>query len=325
MRFGLLSTAEIAVRAFIPAIRATDHELLAVASRDQGRAETFASEHTINRAYGSYEALLEDEDIEAIYNPLPNSLHAEWTAEAADHGLHVLCEKPLGVDATESREMGDYCDDREVTLMEAFMYRYHPRTQRAVELADTFDDIRSVTASFHWPLAEPSNIRFDPDLGGGSLLDVGSYAVTAVRGFLGMPDRVYGVAADTLDSGVDTAFTGLLEYPGGVTGRISAGYDSPRHERYRVEAKDGWLAVGSDVDFAFLPGETETALHYSQGEQTKTDTFEPVDQYALEIEHFVECVETGRPPATDADYAVATMEILDALTESATRGEPVTL
>lgn len=325
MEFGLLGTAEIATRAFVPAISRTNHDLLAVASRDGDRARAFASEHGVDRAYGSYEELLADEDLDAVYVPLPNTLHAEWTRRAADRGLDILCEKPLGVDVEEVRETGEYCDERGVTLMEAFMYRYHPRTERAVEIVESLGEIRSATATFHWPLSDPEDIRFAADLGGGSLLDVGSYAVTAVRGFLGVPERVHGVTSDTLDSGVDTAVTGLLEYPDGVTGRIAAGYDTPRHERYRVEATDGWLAVGTDESHAFLPGRTETSLTYARKDETGEETFASVDQYALEIEHFVECVRQGRTPRTDAAYAETTMRILDALAESDRRGEPVSL
>ncbi|MFB6218568.1 MAG: Gfo/Idh/MocA family protein, partial [Halobacteriaceae archaeon] len=125
MRFGILSTAGIARSAVVPAIQQSDHEAVAVASRDGDAAAAFAAEFDVERAYGGYEALLEDDAVDAVYNPLPNALHAEWTRRAADHGKHVLCEKPLGVDAAEAREMGEHCEDAGVTLMEAFMYRYH--------------------------------------------------------------------------------------------------------------------------------------------------------------------------------------------------------
>ncbi|OYR87581.1 glucose-fructose oxidoreductase, partial [Halorubrum distributum] len=130
LEFGVLGTAGIARKAVIPAIAASDHAVGAVASRDAARAERFAAENAIPRSYGSYEALLDDDALDAVYVPLPNGRHAEWTKRAADAGLDVLCEKPLAADAAEARDVVAHCDERGVTLMEAFMYRYHPRTER---------------------------------------------------------------------------------------------------------------------------------------------------------------------------------------------------
>jgi xylose dehydrogenase (NAD/NADP) len=196
VKFGVISTANIGTNAVIPAIREAGHEVTALASRDESRASTVAKQLNIARAYGTYEELLEDNEIEAAYNPLPNAHYAEWTKRAADHGLHILCEKPLAVDASEAREMGTYCDEREVTLMEAFMYRYHPRTQRAVEIARELD-IRSLKASFQFQLRDPEDVRLDPGLAGGSLMNVSCYTVNATRLFLGEPQRVYATATDT--------------------------------------------------------------------------------------------------------------------------------
>ena len=177
LTFGVLGTAGIARKAVVPAIASSDHAVGAVASRDDDRAARFATEHSIPRSYGSYEALLADDGIDAVYVPLPNGLHAEWTKRAADAGLDVLCEKPLASDAAEAREVVAHCADRGVTLMEAFMYRYHPRTERVLELADReLDDVRTVTATFRFPLYDrPNDVRLDPDLAGGSLMDVGCY------------------------------------------------------------------------------------------------------------------------------------------------------
>lgn len=321
MRFGILGTAGIAARAFLPAIDRTAHHAHAVGSRDGDRARAFAAEWDIPHAYGSYEALLEDEALDALYVPLPNAKHAEWTKRAADRGLDVLCEKPLATTAGAAREVGDYCDDRGVTLMEAFMYRYHPRTERAVELARAFEDVRAMTAAFHWPLRDrPDDVRLSADLGGGSLLDLGVYAVTAVRGVLGTPERVAGVATDSRGAGVDTAFVGILAYPDGATARISAGFDTVNHERYRVEATDGWL----DVDDAFLPSGASSLTVARDGERG-TERFDAVDQYRLEIDHFVECVERDVRPRTDAAYAEETLRITDGLRAAARRGETVVL
>ena len=147
-----------------------------------------------------------------MYIPLPNAFHAEWTKRAADAGCHVLCEKPLAVNAAEAREVGNYCKESDITLMETFMYQYHPRTERAVEVVrNHLDNVRFVRASFQTQAIAPGeyDIRLDPDLAGGSLMDVGCYAVTAARLFLGDPSRVYASATDTRDCGVDTQLTGF--------------------------------------------------------------------------------------------------------------------
>jgi xylose dehydrogenase (NAD/NADP) len=324
MNFGVIGTAGIARIAVVPAIQNTDHRVLAIASRDRERAESVADELDVPRSYGSYEELLKDDDIDAVYNPLPNSLHAKWTKRAADAGLDVLCEKPLGVDAAEAREMGEYCETRDVTLMEAFMYRYHPRTERVVEIVEEeLDEIRSMQATFQFPLRDrPDDIRLNPDLAGGSLMDVGCYAVNAVRHLLGEPESVYARTADARDSGVDTHVTGLLEYDDALTAQVSASFDTQDVQRYRVEATNGWL----EVESAFVPrGDDGVSIEYSVDARHVTERFDPVDQYRLEVEHFAECVHSGRTPRTDAEEATRNMAAIDALYESARTDAPVTV
>ncbi len=318
MNFGILSTANIGLKRVIPAIQKTEASVEAIASRDEARADEVATELDIPRAYGSYEELLEDDSLDAVYNPLPNSLHAEWTKRAADAGLDVLCEKPLGVDAEEAQEMTEYCRDRDVTLMEAFMYRYHPRTERAVEIAqDHLGEIRRVDAQFHFALSEGYDIRLDPDLAGGSLMDVGCYAVTAARLFLGEPQSVYATAVDRRGCGVETSLTGLLEFPGDRTATISSGFGESV-QRYTVLGTEGRL----EVDRAFVP-DGETTLRYTVDGRTVEEQFDPVDQYQLEVEAFLESIESGNSPRTDGDEAVRTMRVIDALYESVERGGSV--
>jgi len=335
MDFGVISTAQIAREDVIPGIQKSDHRVAAIASRDGDRARAVADELGIERAYGSYEALFADEGIDAVYNPLPNALHAEWTRRAADHGLHVLCEKPLAVDAAEAADLFAYCEDAGVTLMEAFMYRFHPRTIRAREIvAEELGEVRSATASFtfnmRWPGHE-SDIRLDPDLAGGSLMDVGCYAVSAVRGFLGEPERAVASSADTRESGVDTQLSGLLEYavergstsprstssrgdPDGVTGRVHCGFDTESVQHYRVETVDGWLEATDTFD---VTPATEPSLTYSVDGREVTETFDAVDQYTLEVEGFTEAVERGEEPLVGREDTLGTMRTIDALAESA--------
>ncbi len=324
MEFGILSTAGIGRKAVVPAIESSDHRVGAIASRDLDRAREVAASFSIPRYYGSYAGLFEDTEIDAVYIPVPNALHAEWTKRAADAGLHVLCEKPLASDAAEAREVVEHCADRGITLMEAFMYRYHPRTERAIEIAaSALSDVRAVSASFQFPLVDdPEDIRLNPELAGGSLMDVGCYAVSAARQFLGEPDRVYAHADDSRDTGVDTSLTGILEYDNSSTAQISSSFDTPLIQRYRVEGSNGWLEVTDAFD---APIEESLSLTYEVDGQKRVETFDPIDQYRLEVEHFAQCVDTGESPRTDGTEAIANMRVIDALYESAASGAPVSL
>ena len=322
LTFGVLGTAEIARKALVPAVAASDHALGAVASRDGERAERFAEGHGIPRSYGSYEALLEDGGIDAVYVPLPNGRHAEWTKRAADAGLDVLCEKPLAGDAAEARSVTDHCEDRGVTLMEGFMYRYHPRTERVLELAEReLTDVRTVTATFRFPLYDrPNDVRLDPDLDGGSLMDVGCYPVSIVRAVLGTPDRAYAHTHDTRGAGVDTELAGVLEYDDGRSARVASGFDTQLVQRYRIDATNGWVAVEQAFD---APTDEPVALTCEIDGRRGVETFGPVDQYRLQVERFADRVADGTRPLTGGEEAVANMRVIDALDESADGDESV--
>ncbi|WP_254863901.1 Gfo/Idh/MocA family protein [Halovivax gelatinilyticus] len=322
MRFGILSTANIAQGAVIPAIRASDHELVAIASRDRARANRVGERFDIPERYGEYASLF-DADIDAVYNPLPNALHAEWTRNAADHGLHVLCEKPLTTDAASAAALFDYCADAGVTLMEAFMYRFHPRTKRAFEIVENeLDDVRAATATFTFRLGDrPDDIRLSPELAGGSRMDVGCYAVSAVRGFLGEPERVSAHALDTRGCGVDTELVARLEY-GNAHAQVRSGLDTRRREHYRVDAENGWL----EAESVFVgTSEEPVSIEYSIDGRTATERFDPADPYRLEVEAFADAVESGSPHPVGREETIANMRVLDAIGESAVSGEPIPL
>ena len=323
MRFGIIGTAAIARSALIPAIGRTEHTVAAVASRDASRARATADEFDVPRAYGSYEALLAAPDIDAVYNPLPNGLHAAWTKRAADEGLHVLCEKPLAADADEAASVVDHCDDAGVTLMEGFMYRYHPRTERAAELvAEALDGVHTVTASFKFRLDDPDDVRLDPELAGGALMDVGCYAVSAARLFLGEPDRVYARSRDSRGAGVDTDLMGILEYDDGAMAHVDGSFDAPEIQRYRVEAQNGWVEAGPAFNVA---ADAPATLSYAIDGRETTERFEPVDQYAEQVTAFANCVDSGAEPRTGGREAIANMRVIDALYDSAERGVPVSV
>ncbi|MBV0925377.1 Gfo/Idh/MocA family oxidoreductase [Halomicroarcula limicola] len=324
MRFGVLSTADIGVESVIPGIVASEHEVGAIASRDASRAESVADRHDIPETYGSYEALLDDETLDAVYIPLPNGLHAEWIRKAADAGLHVLCEKTLTASAGETAAVFDYCAERDVTLMEGFMYRFHPLTERAAELVESeLGEVRNVTSTFTFRLPDGAeDIRIDPDLAGGSVMDVGCYAVSAARLFLGTPERAYGVTNDERDCGVETEMTGVLEYEDGATARLQSGFETPLTQYYRVETTDGWLRAEPTFDIGV---ENSTQLTYSVDGEETTESFDATDHYRLEVEHFADSVESGEEPRVDRDESVDIMRIIDALYESSDDGQPITL
>ncbi|WP_266077674.1 Gfo/Idh/MocA family protein [Haladaptatus caseinilyticus] len=312
MNLGVLGTARIAHHSFVPAVESTDHEVTAIASRSERLAKEFAETHGISRSFGSYEELLES-DVDAVYIPLPNSLHAEWTKRAADHDLHVLCEKPLAVNAEEAREMGDYCDDRDVTLMEAMMFRYYPRTERMAEVADELGDVRSVDAGFHSSLRRwPAGTRYDPDLGGGCLLDVGVYAIEVARLFFGEPERVVAQVGDPDGMGVETQASGILAYSGGRTAQIGCSFRLQDAQYCRVEGTEGLL----HADRAFSVGRDPSEFELQFPGRHVTESFASADPYALELERFAEYVEDGERPRTDAREAERTLAVVDALRES---------
>ncbi|QCD64948.1 MULTISPECIES: Gfo/Idh/MocA family protein [Halomicrobium] len=321
MEFGVLSTAAIGREDVIPAIQASEHAVGAIASRDAERARSVADELDIDRSYGSYEALLADEGIDAVYNPLPNSLHAEWTRRAADHGLHVLCEKPLTPDAEQARALFDYCDRQGVTLMEAFMYHFHPRTERAREIVrEELGEVRHVEATFTFGMGDRTDdIRLDPALDGGSLMDIGCYAVSAVRNVLGEPNRAFAHAADTYDTGVDSQLSGLLTYDDGVTAQITSSFDTPMTHEYRIMTADGWLHVPEAFDVA---PDQSVSLTYQVDGQRHTETIDGVDHYRRQVESFADAVAADETPPVDRTETVDNMAVIDALYESAETGEP---
>lgn len=325
LRWGILSTAKIGRNAVIPAIQASGSgAVVAVASRDTDRARAFAAELSIPSHHGSYEALLEADDVDAVYIPLPNGLHREWTLKAAEAGKHVLCEKPLGLTAAECEDMDAAARDNGVKLMEAFMYRFHPRTERVIELVrgGAVGPLRALQASFTFRLTEPGNIRLDPELGGGALMDVGCYCVNVARTLAGAePVEVHAIASWT-ESGVDEQMAGTLRFEDGLFAQIDCALSLERRQRYVAAGPDGYL----DVAAAFVPGTGTTKIEEQRGHgETTTHTVDGADQYQLMVEHFAECVandEDVRYPATEA---AANMRVIEALYESARTGRATKL
>ena len=320
LRWGVLSTANIGRAAVNPALQASRNGVLsAVASRDADRANAFAREHGIPRAYGSYEDLIDDPDIDALYIPLPNSLHRDWVIHAVRAGKHVLCEKPLALNADDCFEMAAAAEEAGVKLMEAFMYRFHPRIERVVDMIRDghIGEIGAVRSTFTFRLRSPDNIRLDPSLGGGSLLDVGCYCVNVSRTIVGEEPHAVQATAQWTERGVDEAFAGLLHFPGGAVAHFDRALTLERCERFEVAGSDGYL----EVDRAFLPGTDDVVIEDVRGREGRTShTMSGDDEYRLMVEHFADCVLHDRPVRYPVSEAAANLRTIEALYRSARRG-----
>jgi D-xylose 1-dehydrogenase (NADP+, D-xylono-1,5-lactone-forming) len=314
VRWGILSTARINLP-IIAAARASDRcELVAVASRHHDRAEAYAREHEIGRAFGSYEALLADPDVEAVYISLPNSLHVEWTVRALEAGKHVLCEKPFDRRPAEVERAFDVADRRGLLLMEAFMWRHHPQTKKLVELvrAGRIGEPRVVLARFSFPLADPGNVRLRPELDGGGLMDVGCYCVSAARLIAGEPQLAFGrqVVGPT---GVDVRFLGTLEFRGGLLAHFTCGLDIPFSARLEV--------VGSEASAVVADPWGCRDPHVRIGDE-RVDVDE-ADRYRLQLENMSDAIRGHGELLLGRADALGQARTIDALYRSAWSGEAV--
>jgi predicted dehydrogenase len=323
IRWGVLSTANIGRWAVNPAIEASGNgRLVAVGSRTQERADGFAREHSIFRAHGSYEALVADPDVDALYIPLPNSLHHEWSIRAMEAGKHVLCEKPLALDRAECEAMAEAAEANSVKLMEAFMYRFHPRTERVLEMlkAGLVGEIRAIRSAFTFRLKSPENIRLSAELGGGALMDVGCYCVNVSRTLMGREPEAVQAHATWADTGVDAQLAGTLRFADGVTAQFDCALTMERREFYEVAGTDGGLVV----DAAFLPGTDDVVIRNERGrEEPSLHTIHGADEYRRMVEHFADCVLNDLPVRYDAREAGRNMAVIEALYRSARNGGAV--
>ncbi len=317
LRWGILSTANIARAAIIPAIRASSNgDVRAVASRSRERAYAFASELGIPQSYGSYDALLAAEDIDAVYIGLPNSLHCEWTVKAAEAEKHVLCEKPLGATAAECDQMDQAARERSVVLMEAFMYRFHPRTERVVKLVGdgVIGPLRAIQSAFTFRLRRSDDIRLQKDLAGGALMDVGCYCVNLSRTLAAAEPLEVQAFATWASSGVDSQMAATMRFESGLLAQFDCALTLERRESYQAVGPDGHLAVSS----AFLPGVGEATIEEHHGRAGRSIHVLPgADEYHLMVEHFADSVLQGREVRYPASEAAANLRTLEALYRSA--------
>lgn len=321
LRWGVLSTARITDK--LQSQTEGKMNWFAVASRDAARAAQHAKEHGYERSYGSYEALLADPDVDAIYNPLPNGLHVPWSIKALEAGKHVLCEKPLTWSVKEAGMVFDLAEGQGKLLAEAFMWRHHPQVAKARELIATgkIGDLHQLRASHSFYLDDPSDVRLQLELEGGALQDLGCYCISGVRTLGGAePERVYGEAQMT-DGGVDLTFSATLRMPGDVLAVIDCSFaGGPRTERLEavgtlgtIALNDPWHAVEPIVELITESGAEEF------------DCGQPYSNYLLEMRNFEAAVASEDKPLLGREDAVAQARVLEALYASARQKEPVWL
>jgi predicted dehydrogenase len=320
LRWGILGTAGIA-RTLIPAIRAVEGcSVRAVASRDLGRAVGFAREHDIPLSFGSYSDLLASGQVDAIYNPLPNSLHAEWTIRALEAGLPVLCEKPLALDAREARAVAEASKRTGLPAAEAFMYRFHPLYGALIQAlrGGAIGEITSVAGRFTFALDDFSQLPANAALGGGSLMDVGCYPVNLMRLLLGA-EPLRATAFARMRGGVDATLVGLLEFPGGVLGQLECSIESEERHGAAITGTQGAILVTRP----WLPGSEGTEYLLKRAGVDEVVHVPGAQCYCLEVEDFAQAVRTGRPTRWSLEDAVANMAVIDALLRSAREGRAV--
>lgn len=338
VKWGILGCARIAATAVIPGIQGSANgEVLAVASRSLEKAEDYARKFGIPRTYGSYEELLEDPAIQAVCVPLPNSLHREWTIKAAEKGKHVLCEKPIACNAAEAQEMSEACRLHGVLLMEAFAQRFHPQYQTVEQLIrqGRIGKILRIAAAMSRSIYPAEDIRMDPRLGGGALMDLGCYCINTARHLVGSEPLSVFATQKIGRSGVDERTTGMLYFHGGEILQFDTNlFMKEKHfeQGCTVYGEKGSIHIPrafSQVELLRFGRMSEASLfitdHLIGSRKTETVSIQAVHQYRLEQEFFADRILTGRAMELPGEDGVANMKAIDAVVRSAQSGRPVEL
>jgi xylose dehydrogenase (NAD/NADP) len=322
LRWGILSTARIK-RAVIPPIKSLPrHELAAIASRSLAQAQAAALEWGIPKSYGSYEALLADPEIDVVYNPLPNSLHAEWTIKACQAGKHVLCEKPLALTVDEVDAITEAAGKAGVLVTEAFMYRHHSQTHRVRELLQggEIGQLRLVRGAFSFNISNPSDVRLTAELGGGSIWDVGCYPISYARFVIGSePLEVFGWQ-QLGGGGVDETFAGQMRFAGDVFVQFDSSFRAPQRSFMEFIGSQGVLSVPNP----YKPGLRES-LSLEVNEKVKKVPVRGQALYRGEVEDMAEAILDGKPPLISLADSRNNVAAIVALLTSARENRPLSL
>ncbi len=317
VRWGVLSTANIGVKKVIPAMQAGQHcEVAAIASRDVGRAQSVASQLGIAGAYGSYEELLADPQIEAVYIPLPNHLHVPWSIRALEAGKHVLCEKPIGLSSAEARQLLDAARQHpDLKVMEAFMYRHHPQWQRTRQLVreGVIGELRTIQSFFSYYNVDPNNIRNQAEIGGGGLMDIGCYCISLSRFvFEAEPLRVLGLVEYDPALKIDRLASAILDFGRG-TSTWTCSTQLAYYQRVNIFGTEGRLEI--DIPFNAPPARPCRMWH-QQGSEVAEILIDAVDQYTIQGDLFSLAVLNDTEVPTPLEDAVANMEVIEAVVRS---------
>lgn len=330
LRWGVLGTARIADSLVSAIEQSANGVLSAIASRDLAKAQAWAAQRDVPFAFGSYEEMLESDAVDAVYIPLPNGLHKEWSIKAMRNGKHVLCEKPLAASAADVEEMIAVADEAGVTLMEAFMYRFHPATAKMLDLiaAGEIGTPKMIRASFGFHLGKPEDIRWSADLAGGSSMDVGCYCVNVARLIAGSEPLAVTARATWAASGVDESISGTLEFGDGLFAAVDSSFATgPSQQSLTISGTNGRMIV----PHPFRRGEEAMELVLDRADtidyvsQKETITVPGAYQYTLMAEHFADAVLNGRPVNYTPQNSLGNMRVIDALKESARTGRAVLL
>lgn len=321
LRWGILGAARIALRRVLPALQRSDRSsIVAIASRDRARAQDVARQFTIPKVHESYDALLADQEIDAVYIPLPNNLHHRWTLRSAAAGKHVLCEKPLATSAQQAEEMVEACREHGVLLQEAFMHRFHPQIETVQSLlaAGEIGVPWLVRSAFTFTVGSADDIRLNPSLGGGGTMDVGCYCVNISRLLLGEPHAAYAAAQF---EEVDVRLAGVLRFDGDRIAQFDCGLRTPFRQFCEVVGLSGTIFL----ERPFQPEERPATILIRRGDQERRVEIPGANQYVRMIDHFVECAQTKQSPRYPAEDAVANMRAIDGLYESARSGRVISI
>lgn len=326
VRWGVLGVASIAARKVIPGMQKGKLcEIAAIASRDAAKAENSARELGISKSYGSYEALLADPEIDAVYNPLPNHLHVPWSIKAAEAGKHVLCEKPIALNTAETLALIRVRDRAGVKIGEAFMVKTHPQWLRVRELvrSGSIGQLKSITTIFSYYNRDPQNVRHKPEWGGGGLLDIGCYPITLSRWLFGEePRRVTGALELDPEFGTDRLASGILEFSGGQS-VFACGTQTNYYQRMELLGTTGRLAV--EIPFN-APNDRPTQITVADGMslyggKVAVEEIPACDQYTIQGDAFSHAIRENREVPVPLEDALANMKVIDAIFHSAKSGK----
>ena len=322
LNWGLLSTAHIN-RSLIPPLRVSKrNQLLAVGSRSQETAEAYAREWKIPRTHGSYEALLADPEIDVIYNPLPNHLHAEWTIKAVEAGKHVLCEKPLALSVEEVDAIQAAARKHGRVVAEAFMYRHHPQTLKVQELVQsgTLGTLKLIRGAFRYVLSGAANVRLKPEWGGGSIWDVGCYPISYARTVVGeAPLEVFGWQV-TGQTGIDETFVGQMRFGNDILAQFDSSFAIPFHVFMEIIGSEGSLNIPNP----FKPG-IQDKIYVTHGDEMETIEIKGQELYIGEVEDMADAILLGKDSLVSLGDSRGNVAVICAFLESASLGKPVSI